>query len=103
MCIRDRGYDGYRYNLAEIGHKPYELASLLTVEFENYTRSQVQARLQSIFVAIAHTGFLPCPDFHLFLQLQLILRFKNTLEPVSYTHLEVYKRQAVYRTVRTVV
>ena len=32
-------------------------------------------------VAIAHTGFLPCPDFHLFLQLQLILRFKNTLEP----------------------
>ena len=43
------GYDEYRYNLAEIGHNPYELASLLTVEFENYTRSQVQARLQSIF------------------------------------------------------
>lgn len=42
------GYDEYRYNLAEIGHNPYELASLLTVEFENYTRSQVQARLQSI-------------------------------------------------------
>ena len=45
------GYDEYRYNLAEIGHNPYELASLLTVEFENYTRSQVQARLQSIFEA----------------------------------------------------
>lgn len=45
------GYDKYRYNLAEIGHNPYELASLLTVEFENYTRSQVQARLQSIFEA----------------------------------------------------
>lgn len=45
------GYDEYRYNLAEIGHNPYELASLLTVEFENYTRSQVQARLQSIFAA----------------------------------------------------
>ena len=45
------GYDEYRYNLAEIGHNPYELASLLTVEFENYTRSQVQARLQSIFDA----------------------------------------------------
>lgn len=44
-------YDEYRYNLAEIGHNPYELASLLTVEFENYTRSQVQARLQSIFEA----------------------------------------------------
>ena len=45
------GYNEYRYNLAEIGHNPYELASLLTVEFENYTRSQVQARLQSIFEA----------------------------------------------------
>ena len=45
------GYDEYHYNLAEIGHNPYELASLLTVEFENYTRSQVQARLQSIFEA----------------------------------------------------
>lgn len=45
------GYDEYRYNLAEIGHNPYELASLLTVEFENYTRSQVQTRLQSIFEA----------------------------------------------------
>lgn len=43
------GYDEYRYNLAEIGHNPYELASLLTVEFENYTREQVQGRLQSIF------------------------------------------------------
>lgn len=45
------GYDEYRYNLAEIGHNPYELASLLTVEFENYTRSQVKARLQSIIEA----------------------------------------------------
>ena len=43
------GYDEYRYNLAEIGHNPYELAALLTVQFENYTRSQVQAELQSIF------------------------------------------------------
>ena len=32
-------------------------------------------------VTITHTGFFPCPDFHLFHQLQLILRFKNTLEP----------------------
>ena len=45
------GYDEYRYNLAEIGHNPYELASLLTVEFEDYTREEVQARLQSIFDA----------------------------------------------------
>ncbi len=45
------GYDEYRYNLAEIGHNPYELASLLTVEYEDYTRSEVRARLESIFEA----------------------------------------------------
>ncbi len=45
------GYDEYRYNLAEIGHNPYELAALLTVEYEDYTRSEVQSRLQSIFDA----------------------------------------------------
>ena len=45
------GYDEYRYNLAEIGHNPYELAALLTVQFENYTRAQVQAELQRIFNA----------------------------------------------------
>lgn len=50
------GYDEYRYNLAEIGHNPYELASLLTVEFEDYTREEVQARLQSIFAAQAGGG-----------------------------------------------
>lgn len=43
------GYDEYRYNLAEIGHNPYELAALLTVQFEDYTRSQVQAELRRIF------------------------------------------------------
>ncbi len=45
------GYDEYRYNLAEIGHNPYELAALLTVEYEDYTRAEVQSRLQSIFNA----------------------------------------------------
>lgn len=45
------GYDEYRYNLAEIGHNPYELASLLTVEFEDYTRAEVQSELQRIFDA----------------------------------------------------
>lgn len=44
-------YDEYNYNLVEIGHNPYELASLLTVEFEVYTREEVQERLQSIFDA----------------------------------------------------
>ena len=45
------GYDEYRYNLAEIGHNPYELASYLTVLFEDYTRAEVQSTLQDIFSA----------------------------------------------------
>jgi len=43
------GYDEYNYNLAEIGHNPYELAALLTVLYEDYTASEVQAMLQTIF------------------------------------------------------
>lgn len=43
------GYDEYRYDLAEIGHNPYELASYLTVLFEDYTRTEVQSTLQSLF------------------------------------------------------
>ncbi len=43
------GYDEYRYDLAEIGHNPYELAAYLTVLFEDYTRTEVQSILQSLF------------------------------------------------------
>ena len=43
------GYDEYRYDLDEINHNPYELAAYLTVIFEDYTRSEVQGTLQSLF------------------------------------------------------
>ncbi len=43
------GYDEYNYYLDEIGHNPYELASYLTVVFEDYTRDEVQATLQQLF------------------------------------------------------
>lgn len=43
------GYDEYNITQDQIGHNPYELASYLTVVFENYTRSQVQSTLQQIF------------------------------------------------------
>ena len=43
------GYDEYNYSLAEISHNPFELAALLTVLYENYTPSEVQSRLQTIF------------------------------------------------------
>ena len=44
-------YDEYRYYLDEINHNPYELAALLTVLFEDYTRAEVQEMLQTIFDA----------------------------------------------------
>ena len=43
------GYDEYNIDSDQIGHNPYELASYLTVLFENYTRSEVQSTLQQIF------------------------------------------------------
>lgn len=43
------GYDEYRYELDEINHNPYELASYLTVKFEDYTRREVQSTLQWLF------------------------------------------------------
>ena len=43
------GYDEYRYDLDEISHNPYELAAYLTVQFEDYTRSEVQSTLQRLF------------------------------------------------------
>ncbi len=43
------GYDEYNIESDQIGHNPYELASYLTVVFENYTREEVQETLQQIF------------------------------------------------------
>ena len=45
------GYDEYQYDLAEINHNPYVLTSYLTVLFEDYTRSEVQTKLQELFNA----------------------------------------------------
>lgn len=42
------GYDEYNYSLNEISHNPFELAALLTVLYEDYTESEVQAMLQTI-------------------------------------------------------
>ena len=45
------GFDEYNVTQDQIGHNPYELASYLTVVYENYSRSQVRAELQRIFDA----------------------------------------------------
>ena len=43
------GYDEYRYHLAEINHNPFELAAILTVLLEDYTRAEAREKLQHIF------------------------------------------------------
>ena len=45
------GYDEYRYDTDEINHNPYELASYLTVLYEDYKReeAQVQETLKELF------------------------------------------------------
>ena len=43
------GYDEYNISCDQIGHNPYELASYLTVIFENYKRNEVQGALQDLF------------------------------------------------------
>ena len=44
-----QGYDEYRYDMAEIGHDPFQLTAFLTVKKEAYTRQEVQALLQELF------------------------------------------------------
>ena len=51
------GYDEINITQDQIGHNPYELASYLTVVFENYTRSLVQGTLQQIFAAQYELSF----------------------------------------------
>ena len=42
------GYDEYNYYLDEIGHNPYQLAAILTVLYEDYTKEEVQQKLSEI-------------------------------------------------------
>lgn len=43
------GYDEYEYNLEEIGHNPYELASYLTVRYEDYKRRSMKEVVKELF------------------------------------------------------
>lgn len=43
------GYDEYQYHLDDIEHDPWQLTSFLTTLYDDYTRSEVQAKLQEIF------------------------------------------------------
>ena len=43
------GYDKYRYHLDAIEHDPWQLTSFLTTLYDDYTRSEVQAKLKETF------------------------------------------------------
>ena len=43
------GYDEYRYDVADIGHNPYELMAYLTAMYQDFTPAQAQAALQQTF------------------------------------------------------
>lgn len=43
------GYDEYRYDLAEIGHDPFELISYLAALYEDFTADEVQSALDALF------------------------------------------------------
>ena len=43
------GYDEYRYHLDDIEHDPWQLTSFLTTLYDDYTRSEVQAKLKETF------------------------------------------------------
>ena len=43
------GYDEYRYDLANIGHDPHELASYLTALLQTYTPQSAQSEINRVF------------------------------------------------------
>ncbi len=43
------GYDEYNYNLAQIGHNPYELISYLTAKYECFVFADIETELDTLF------------------------------------------------------
>lgn len=48
------GYDEYNYNLAGIGHNPYELISYLTVVYQDFKFNDIKSALDTLFNAQYH-------------------------------------------------
>lgn len=47
--MNHRGYDEYFYNIAEIGHNPYELMAYLSAVYDDFTFEQVEPELERLF------------------------------------------------------
>ena len=94
------GFDEYRYVLDEIGHNPYELASILTILFEDYRRDdpEVQEMLQTLFNAQYELSFEEEKEERVREVTKTATREKTdpetgqtTTEKYTYTDTEVYE------------
>lgn len=53
------GYDEYRYNIADIGHDPYELMAFMTAVYQDFSNAQAQTILSQIFAEQYSLTFTP--------------------------------------------
>jgi cell wall-associated NlpC family hydrolase len=56
------GYDEYHYDVAGIGHDPFELASYLTARYQSYTPGMVQDELRRLFARQYTLTFSPVTE-----------------------------------------
>ena len=59
------GYDEYQYHLDNIEHDPWQLTSFLTTLYDDYTRSEVQSKLQEIFKKQYHEFIRLGPELYI--------------------------------------
>lgn len=48
------GYDEYKYNMAQVGHNPYELVSYLTAVYQDFTFNSIKGNLDELFNSQYH-------------------------------------------------
>lgn len=48
------GYDEYKYNMAQIGHNPYELISYLTAVYQDFKFNDIKSSLDTLFNSQYH-------------------------------------------------
>ena len=56
------GYDEYRYQIDNVGHNLYELMAFLTVAYQEFTYSQVEAVLRQMFAEQYQLTFTPSTE-----------------------------------------
>ena len=93
------GYNEYQYHLDPIEHDPWQLTSFLTTLYDDYTRSEVQGKLQEIFkkqyklttwvevicsstIAVCRSSFSILRSFGVY-QKARITRPSDTTRPIS--------------------